>query len=137
MEIDIFTYCDFAKSYGNKLCITGAHDTIWAKEFPAKISLGFVAVKFRVNRSEEGNYLMKIQIIDLDGKTVFKSQVVKWLIKFSNEYQGQPNISILIFPVQNLQIPKVGEYSLEFLVDGKQIAAVPLFANFPLPNPKP
>ena len=132
MEVDIFTYCDFAKTYFNKLCITGAHDTIWAKQFPAKIPLGYVALKFRVSRSDEGVRLIQIQIVDLDGKALFKSRLAKLPVQFSNEYQDTNNIRIIIFPVQNLQIPKIGEYSLEFIVDGKQVSAIPIFANFPI-----
>jgi hypothetical protein len=135
MKVEILTYCDFAAIYGLSLCITGATDFIFGKEFPLIVPSSCVIWKVRLEADDEGEHFVQARICDLDLKVIFESQISKMPVQFKKEPELESKFRIRRYLLHNLKIPKPGEYNVELLFDNKQLAFRSIFAGFP--NVKP
>jgi hypothetical protein len=113
MRINIFTFCDFAAQYGEKLCITGASHSIYVIALPARVS-GTIVGKILMERGDEGDHLFDVTLSDADGRMVCKCP--RRLIK-AREFADLPqNYEVhshcMIHRVQFL-LEKYGEYVIE------------------------
>jgi hypothetical protein len=133
MKVELFVLCDAAADYNGKLNILGTFDTIWAKQIPAVHRQCAIALRARFSRIEEGDHMVKIHIVDEDGKAVVPSLEAGVHVQFG---ETPSSVSMnMIFNIQGLTINDYGEYSIDLAIDGRHEASLPLYMNRMQGNP--
>lgn len=125
MNVELFVLCEAATDQQGKINILGTFDSIHGRALPVIHSHCTVAVRLRFPKSEEGEHMIKINIIDEDGKPVVPPFETKGNVRFGNI----PRTSIavnMILNLQGLKFASFGEYAVDLSVDGKHIASLPL-----------
>ena len=128
MNIEIFVVCEAATDQQGKINILGTFDSIQGRALPVVHPHCAVAVRLRFSRSEEGEHLMKINIINEDGKPVVQPFETKGDIRFGDI----PRTSIavnMILNLQGLKFESFGEYAVDLSVDGRHAASLPLIVS--------
>lgn len=128
MKVEIFTLCDAATTdAGGKLNILGSFDRLMAKEAPVTHPQCALAIKLRYERLEEGQKRIRISFIDSDGTSVMPTLDTATQVQFP---PNEPSVtSCLVLVLQQLKLPKFGEYSIDLAVDDRQEASIPLFVR--------
>ena len=137
MNVDIFTLCDFAQnSPGNKMNIVGTFNRIFAKQTPAVHPLCALAVLMRFQQIEQGTKNIRVSIIDSDGRQVVPTMNAQLNVQINpNESDASVPLAVVI---QQISLPRFGEYSVDLAVDGRQEASIPLYVlQAPLPQQMP
>jgi hypothetical protein len=130
VQLEILTFCDAAAEYGGRLNILGAADTIIANDLPIKYPHCSLVARLRAARIEEGDHLVRLMIIDADGRPLLNVDG-KIAIRFASGATAGVN---LIINAQNLEFKEAGEYALEVAVDGIQLGSSPLFIRLREPK---
>jgi hypothetical protein len=125
MKVEIFTLCDAATvDAAGKLNILGSFDRLNAKQAPVTHPQCALAMKLRFERVEEGVKSIRIAFMDADGASVMQT------LNTTTQVQFGPNDSSatasLVLVIQQLRLPKFGEYSIDLAVDSDQKASIPL-----------
>ena len=128
MKVEIFTLCDAATTdAGGKLNILGSFDRLNAKEAPVVHPQCALAMKLRFERLEEGQKRIRISFVDSDGQSVMPT------LDTTSQVQFPPSESSvtasLVLVIQQLRLPKFGEYSIDLAVDDRHEASIPLFVR--------
>lgn len=128
MKVEIFTLCDAATTdAGGKLNILGSFDRLMAKDAPVTHPQCALAIKLRYERLEEGQKRIRISFIDSDGTSVMPTLDTATHVQFP---PNEPSVtSCLVLVLQQLKLPKFGEYSIDLAVDDRQEASIPLFVR--------
>jgi len=128
MRVDIFTLCDAATiDAARKLNILGSFDRLSAHQTPVVHPQCALAVKLRFDRVEEGQKRIRISFIDADGVAVMPPLEAVAEVLFQAQ---EPNVTVpLALTIQQLRLPRFGEYSIDLIVDGRQEASIPLFVS--------
>jgi hypothetical protein len=137
MNVDVFTLCDFAQSTpGNKMNIVGTFNRIFARQIPAVHPLCALAVLMRFQQIEQGTKNIRVSIIDSDGRPVVPILEAQLNVQISpNELDASVPLAVVI---QQISLPRYGEYSVDLAVDGRQEASIPLYVlQAPLPQQMP
>ncbi len=86
-----------------------------------------LAIKLRFERLEEGQKRIRIAFVDSDGASVMPT------LDASTQVQFQPSDSSattsLVLVIQQLRLPKFGEYSIDLAVDDRHEASIPLLVS--------
>jgi hypothetical protein len=128
MNVEILTLCDFASAdQGGKLTIVGSFDHIWSVQAPIVYPLCALAAKLRFRVVEQEMKKIRISFIDSDGKSVMP------IVDMPIPVRVQPGESTASVPfvmiIQQLKLPRFGEYSIDLAIDGMQQTSIPLFAQ--------
>lgn len=137
MNVDVFTLCDFAQNtLGNKMNIVGTFNRIFARQIPAVHPLCALAVLMRFEQIEQGTKNIRVSIIDSDGRPVVPILEAQMNVQISpNESDASVPLAVVI---QQISLPRFGEYSVDLAVDGRQEASIPLYVlQAPLPQQMP
>jgi len=137
MNVDVFTLCDFAQNTpGNKMNIVGTFNRIFARQIPAVHPLCALAVLMRFEQIEQGTKNIRVSIIDSDGRPVVPTLEAQLNVQISpNESDASVPLAVVI---QQISLPRFGEYSVDLAVDGRQEASIPLYVlQAPLPQQMP
>ena len=134
MKVELFVLCDAAADYNGKLNILGTFDTIWAKQIPAVHPQCAIALRVRFSRIEEGDHMVRINIVDEDGKAVIPSLEAGIHVQF-REMPSSVSMN-MIFNIQGLKINNYGEYSIDLAINGRHEASLPLYMNRMQGNPE-
>lgn len=137
MNVDVFTLCDFAQNTpGNKMNIVGTFNRIFARQIPAVHPLCALAVLMRFEQIEQGTKNIRVSIIDSDGRPVVPILEAQLNVQISpNESDASVPLAVVI---QQITLPRFGEYSVDLAVDGRQEASIPLYVlQAPLPQQMP
>jgi hypothetical protein len=137
MNVDVFTLCDFAQNTpGNKMNIVGTFNRIFARQIPAVHPLCALAVLMRFQQIEQGTKNIRVSIIDSDGRPVVPILEAQLNVQISpNELDASVPLAVVI---QQISLPRYGEYSVDLAVDGRQEASIPLYVlQAPLPQQMP
>ena len=137
MNVDVFTLCDFAQNTpGNKMNIVGTFNRIFARQIPAVHPLCALAVLMRFEQIEQGTKNIRVSIIDSDGRPVVPILEAQLNVQISpNESDASVPLAVVI---QQISLPRYGEYSVDLAVDGRQEASIPLYVlQAPLPQQMP
>jgi Family of unknown function (DUF6941) len=128
MKVEIFTLCDAATTdAGGKLNILGSFDRLNAKEAPVTHPQCALAIKVRYERLEEGQKRVRISFVDSDGKAIMPTLDTATQVQFP---PGESSItSCLVLVLQQLKLPRFGEYSIDLAVDDRHEASIPLFVR--------
>jgi hypothetical protein len=128
MKVEIFTLCDAATiDAAGKLNVLGSFDRLNAPQEPVTHPQCALAVKLRFDRVEEGQKRIRITFVDLDGAPVMPTLDATTDVRVG---QGESSTaSSLALVIQQLKLPRFGEYSIDLAVDGRQEASIPLFVS--------
>jgi len=134
MNVEIFCLCDAATNQGGKLNILGAFDHVWAKEEPINYNANItIAARLRFASVEEGEKKIRLSFVDIDGKQILPPIEVGMVVKIpTGESTSTLNV---VLNIQQIKLPKFGEYSIDLAIDGRQEASLPLYARR-MPPPK-
>ena len=132
MKVEMFTLCDAATvDAGGKLNILGSFDRLNAKQVPVIHPQCSLAIKLRFERIEEGKKRLRIAFVDSDGAAVMPTLDATTEVRF----QGNDSTSTvsLALNIQQLKLPRFGEYSIDLAVDDRHESSIPLFVPSPSP----
>jgi hypothetical protein len=91
-----------------------------------------LALKLRFTKIEEGSHKIKITFGDEDGNLVMPTLEAPVSVLV---HPGESTaVAHLILNIQQLKLPKFGEYSIDLAVDGRAETALPLYVRR-LPDP--
>jgi hypothetical protein len=130
MNVEIFTLCDAATlDTAGKLNILGSFDRLNATAEPIVHMHCALALKLRFERVEEGQKKFRLAFVDLDGTAVMPPLDGTAEVRF----QGNDSSSTvsMALGIQQLKLPKFGEYSIDLAIDGRHEASIPLFVKPP------
>ena len=128
MRVEIFTLCDAATvDAGGKLNILGSFDRLQAKEAPVMHPQCALAIKLRFERVEEGQKRIRITFIDSDGIAVMPTLDATTQVRFQTEDSTATTSLVLV--IQQLKLPRFGEYAIDLAVDDRHEASIPLFVR--------
>ena len=128
MNVEIFTLCDAATvDTAGKLNILGSFDHLNAAAEPIVHMQCALALKLRFERVEEGQKKFRLAFVDLDGTAVMPPLEGTVQVQF----QGNDSSSTvsMALGIQQLKLPKFGEYSIDLAIDGRHEASIPLFVK--------
>ena len=126
MEINFAFLCDYADQSGNKLTAIGiGFDAIYARSVPATHPLFFAVLSIKFSATEVGEKRLGMHLIDGDGKDIIKP------IEAALQVEPPPvgfvhRIQRIALAMQRVTFPSVGDYSVSWLLDGREIASIPL-----------
>ena len=125
MKIEIFTLCDAATTdAAGKLNILGSFDRLNAAQAPITHPQCALAIKLRFERVEEGAKSIRIQFVDADGKSVMPTLETTAQVRFGST--DSTATASLILVIQQLKLPRFGEYAIDLAVDGHHASSIPL-----------
>lgn len=124
MIIELFTLCDGAYNYNDKLTIVGSWTSIGVNEIPAKIPVG-VAMRIRIDIGEKGTKKMKIQFLNPDNSIIPTDIVATLNIKQSKK-TSYINLAAMI---QGFPISQIGQHVVKVFVDDNLMAEYPLIVE--------
>jgi hypothetical protein len=127
MKLEIFTLCDSAVDYGNRLCILGAFDGIKAKEVPYVHPHCAVTARLRFHRIEEGHHRLRVTFADEDGKAVIPSVETDITVRFVEGVQTM--VVNLVLGINGLKLQNFGEYTVDMAVDNVHVGSLPLIVD--------
>jgi hypothetical protein len=124
LKTEIFVLCDAATDILGKLSLLGTFDTIGVPQVPFLYPACAVALRIRFDAVEEGEHTIRLKLIDEDGQSmgpVFEGRVM---------VQTAPGAAYVthnaVFNLQQLQLPRAGEYTFELTIDGRHEDSLPL-----------
>jgi hypothetical protein len=127
MQIEIFSLCEAATADSGKLNMLGAFDTIWATKIPVIYPQCTIVLRARFEKIERGDHKVAVHFVDVDGKNVIPPAQGDITMNFSDQQSsGSAN---LILNIQGIRLEKLGEYSIDLAIDGKQEASLPLYVK--------
>jgi len=129
MEIEAFLLCDAATDQQGKLNVLGAFDTIHAKNVPAEHPACSIVTRIRFDKIEDGNHLVKIHIIDQDGKNIGPKPEGRLTVKAGPGHDS--SVANLILNFHGLKFEQYGIYRIDLAIDGNIKASLPLRVNEP------
>ena len=137
MNVDVFTLCDFAQNTpGNKMNIVGTFNRFFARQIPAVHPLCALAVLMRFEQIEQGTKNIRVSIIDSDGRPVVPILEAQLNVQISPK-ESDASVPLAVV-IQQISLPRFGEYSVDLAVDGRQEASIPLYVlQAPLPQQMP
>ncbi len=130
MKVEIFTLCDAATvDAGGKLNILGSFDRLNAKQVPVTHPQCSLAIKLRFERVEEGQKRLRIAFVDSDGVAVMPTIDAATEVRFLGN--DSTSTASLALNIQQLKLPRFGEYSIDLALDDRHEASIPLFVPPP------
>ena len=127
MQLEIFTLCDAATEHAGKLNIIGTFDALRALEAPITHPQCAIADRLRFEQVEEGNHRISLTFADEDGNVVMPRFDSSLAVRFS---AGQRTVtSHFVMVIQQIRLPKFGEYTVDLAVDGRQLGSLPLYVS--------
>jgi hypothetical protein len=127
MKTEIFTLCDAATEQQGKMNLLGSFDHLYAKTEPVTHLACAIALKLRFAKIEEGSHRIKITFADEDGNLVMPALEAPLSVHIP---PGESSaIAHLILNLQQLKLPKFGEYTIDLAVDGRAESSLPLYVR--------
>ena len=124
MTIQVAVLCDAATEYNGKLNLLGTFDTLYAPKLPAHHPRCSVAIRIAFDRNEEGPHHLHIHFVDEDGQRIIQSTEVPVEVAFPPDATFISRNFIVNF--QQLKFDKTGLYSVDLVLDDRQLCSIPL-----------
>ena len=124
MNIEAFLLCDCATDQQGKLNILGAFDVVYARKMPAVHPACTVAARLRYSRVEAGEHKIRINLIDADGNPA--GPVLEREISLKVNENDDSGVRNIILNIQGLRLVNFGEYRIDFAIDNRLEASLPL-----------
>ncbi len=125
MEVSYAFLCDYADQSTKLSAIGIGFDTIYAQSVPARHPVFFAVIALRFTVVEEGAKKLAIRLIDADGKDLIPSLETTINVPRPPEGYLHSNQRIAL-AMHGVELPRYGDYSLRWLVDGTEVQQVPL-----------
>lgn len=116
--------CDSATDYGGRLCILGAFDALFARQFPVTHPVCALALRLCFFAEDEGEMKLGIRLMNADGHPVTPPIEPRVNIQLGNDVSFMTRN--LILNLQGLTFPKAGEYALQIACNGESLVELPL-----------
>jgi hypothetical protein len=126
MVTEVFVLCDGANDSHGKLNILGAFDMIVAGEFPFVHPHCAIALRFRYDRSDGQENVVRLIIQNAAGTTVLTS--VDTTVKHGVSTNPTSSANLIV-NVNSLRFEKPEDYSILLQVDGMPAAIIPLYVR--------
>jgi len=127
MRLEIFTLCDAATEHAGKLNIVGTFDSLFARETPVAHPSCAIAARIRFERIEEGTHRLSLTLADEDGHMAMSKIESSIAVQFR---PGQrTTTSHFVMVIQQIRLPKFGEYTVDLAMDGHHLASLPLYVS--------
>lgn len=127
MDIQIAVLCDAATDNGGKLNILGTFDTIFASQSPAVHPQCAMALRVTFEKAEEGPHQVKFNFVDEDGKLV--APIPDMAIEVNVPEDSIFVSRNFIINFQQFTFAKMGLYSIDIAIDGRQLGSIPLLVK--------
>ncbi|MBR5521893.1 MAG: hypothetical protein IKV82_00295 [Akkermansia sp.] len=127
MDIQVAVLCDYAADYQGKLCVQGAFDTLFARQFPVIHPACALALRTCIVPEDAGDHKLGISIIDEDGTPIDKERMpIVGDLKVALPEGASFLTRNLIMNFQGLKFEKAGVYTVEVTLDGETISRTPI-----------
>ena len=127
MDTQVSVLCDYAADYQGKLCVQGAFDTLFARQFPVVHPACSLALRLCLVPEDSGDHKLGISIVDEDGTPLDKERMpIVGDLKVSLPEGTSFLTRNLIMNFQGLRFEKTGTYSVDVTLDGELLSRTPL-----------
>jgi len=127
VRVQLLTLSDAATEWCGKLNIVGTFDTIFSPTIPTVHPACAVVASIKFEAIEEGVHRIKFRFGDEDGREIIPAPEMTVNVSVS---PGTPYVTInQILNIQQLKLPRFGEYSVDLAVDGSQEGSLSLFVR--------
>jgi hypothetical protein len=127
VQLEIFTLCDAATEHAGKLNIIGTFDSLRGVEAPIAHPQCAIAGRLRFEEIEEGEHRAVLTFADEDGNIVMPRFDQTLAVNFA---PGQRTVtSHFVILIQQIRLPKFGEYTIDLAMDGRQLGSLPLYVT--------
>lgn len=116
MNVNIFTFCDSAHIYNEKLVIVGTFNAIDSPSFPFRPTALSLVLSISIDKSESGHYDGKLRIY----KKGTDVSLVESLIPIDVSFPDETNKAYVNFfgSLNGILIPEPGIYTAEISIGG-------------------
>ena len=132
MKVDFAFICDYADAKEKINALGIGFDTIYAPKVPIKHPIFVFVMQLRASIVEAGTKRLEVHLIDEDGKGIIPA--ISKDIQVGRPTAGTESIARVALHFWNVRFPRYGSYSIRTVLDGSEIAAVPLNVSL---SPKP
>lgn len=129
MKVDFAFICDYADAKGKINALGIGFDTIYAPKVPIKHPIFSFVLQLRACAAEAGAKRLEVRLIDEDRKDIIPS--ISKIIQVRRPATGAESVARLALQFGNVQFPRHGSYSVHAVLDGSEIACVPLNVALP------
>lgn len=127
MDIQVASLCDYAADYQGKLCIQGAFDTLFARQFPVVHPMCSLALRVCLTPEDAGDHKLGISIVDEDGVALDPERMpITGDLKVALPEGAAFFTRNLIMNFQGLKFEKTGNYSVDITLDEELVSRIPL-----------
>ena len=137
MNIQVAVLCDAATDDNGKLNLLGAFDTIMARELPWIHPQCAVAMRVTFLSGEEGMHNFHFNFVDADGRSITPGMPPLPPIEVRLPDDVHFCTRNFIFSIQQLKFDAIGLYSVDFSIDGRTLASIPLLVKHIQVPPQP
>lgn len=127
MRLEIFTLCDAATEHAGKLNIIGTFDCLRSREAPIAHPMCAIAGRLRFERIEEGPHRFSLTFADEDGKMVMPRIDSSVTVQFGPNQRTATSHFVMV--IQQIRLPRFGEYTVDLAVDGHHLGQLPLYVS--------
>ena len=128
MEVEAFLLADAATDQVGKLNVLGAFDSILAPTAPVGHPAFSVALRIRFVKSESGHHPFRINIVDMDGKSILP-RAIDGNIEVGVQNAEESAAVNLVANFRDVRFEKFGKYSIDLSVSGKQRGTLPIYVR--------
>lgn len=127
MDIQVAVLCDYAADYQGKLCVQGAFDTLFARQFPVIHPACALALRLCMMPEDQGDRKLGIAIVDEDGTALDPERMpIIGDLKVALPEGVSFFTRNLIMNFQGLKFEKSGNYSVDITLDGELVSRTPI-----------
>ena len=127
MKVELFAVADYAANQGGKLTIVGVFDTLYAAKLPVVQPSCSIVVKLRFEKIEEGSKQIRVNLSDMDGKTVLPSIDMPIEVQMGDDQHTCTRD--FVANISGVKFETYGEYSFDLAIDGRYESSIPLFVR--------
>lgn len=126
MEIEIFTMCDSAQNYQEKLVIVGTFHTIQSTMIPFTHDSFSIACGIRLDKTDTGsNYEFEIRFLRDDGTKFIPTDVKGKLTPADNQKDAAYRMINFVVNARSVEFTSGGMHYIELLINGKSLKRYP------------
>lgn len=127
MDTQVSVLCDYAADYQGKLCVQGAFDTLFARQFPVVHPMCSLALRLCLETEDSGDHKLGISIVDEDGVALDKEHMpITGDLKVALPEGTSFLTRNLIINFQGLRFEKPGTYYVDVTLNNDLLSRTPL-----------
>lgn len=127
MEIEIFTLCDSAQNYQEKLVVVGTFHSIYSQLIPFTHDSFSIACGIRLDKTDTAtDYDFEIKFLREDGTKFIPTDVKGKLTPVKNEENTAYRMLNFVVNARSIEFTSTGMHFIELLINGKSVKRYPL-----------